>query len=169
MPHFVLLTSQISLTQSINQQKSIKNDQAFIAWFTSTREKTWLWLKGDPSLCPPFYHFWYSVACRLQTITLHHIPYHSQTHPNLYIFNRITCGDQALNVQVYKGLLASSQLMTIATGFTGSLLFVFLITAGCFAVSGYFKILTSCYAVGNLEKTVFGNNFQTKLGEVCNT
>ena len=27
MPHFVLLTSQISLTQSINQQKSIKNDQ----------------------------------------------------------------------------------------------------------------------------------------------
>merc|ERR1712012_1123034 len=40
-------------------------------------------------------------------------------------------------------------LMTIATGFTGSLLFVFLITA-----------------VGNLEKTVFGNNFQTKLGEV---
>jgi len=50
---------------------------------------------------------------------------------------------------VYKGILASSQLMTIATGFTGSLLFVFLITA-----------------VGNLEKTVFGNNFQTKLGEV---
>ena len=27
MPHFVALTSQISLTQSINQQKSIKNDQ----------------------------------------------------------------------------------------------------------------------------------------------
>merc|ERR1712172_268566 len=52
-------------------------------------------------------------------------------------------------MQVYKGILASSQLMTIATGFTGSLLFVFLITA-----------------VGNLEKTVFGNNFQTKLGEV---
>merc|ERR1711910_9748 len=55
-------------------------------------------------------------------------------------------------MQVYKGILASSQLMTIATGFTGSLLFVFLITA-----------------VGNLEKTVFGNNFQTKLGEVSAT
>ena len=39
--------------------------------------------------------------------------------------------------------------MTILAGFTGSLLFVFLLTA-----------------VGNLEKSVFGFNFQTKLGEV---
>merc|ERR1719251_584005 len=52
-------------------------------------------------------------------------------------------------MQVYKTILASSQLMTILAGFTGSLLFVFLLTA-----------------VGNLEKSVFGFNFQTKLGEV---
>merc|ERR1712034_302865 len=52
-------------------------------------------------------------------------------------------------MQVYKTALASSQLMTILAGFTGSLLFVFLLTA-----------------VGNLEKSVFGFNFQTKLGEV---
>ena len=51
--------------------------------------------------------------------------------------------------KVYKTALASSQLMTILAGFTGSLLFVFLLTA-----------------VGNLEKSVFGFNFQTKLGEV---
>merc|ERR1739840_34517 len=52
-------------------------------------------------------------------------------------------------MQVYKTFLASSQLMTILAGFSGSLLFVFLLTA-----------------VGNLEKSVFGFNFQTKLGEV---
>merc|ERR1712025_1054673 len=52
-------------------------------------------------------------------------------------------------MQVGKVFLASSQFMTIAAGFLGSLLFVFLLTA-----------------VGNLEKSVFGLNFQTKLGEV---
>merc|ERR1712128_2630 len=52
-------------------------------------------------------------------------------------------------MQVYKTALASSQLMTILAGFTGSLLFVFLLTA-----------------VSNLEKSVFGFNFQTKLAEV---
>ena len=67
--------------------------------------------------------------------------------------------------QVYKGFLASSQLMTIATGFTGSLLFVFLITAGAI-FSLMSPTLISTQPVGNLEKTVFGNNFQTKLGEV---
>merc|ERR1712112_819248 len=52
-------------------------------------------------------------------------------------------------MQVGKVFLASSQLMTIAAGFLGSLLYIFLLTA-----------------VGNLEKSVFGLNFQTKLGEV---
>ena len=52
-------------------------------------------------------------------------------------------------MQVYKNVLASTQLLTIAAGFTGSLLYVFLLTA-----------------VANLEKSVFGWNFQTKLGEV---
>merc|ERR1711913_160578 len=44
-------------------------------------------------------------------------------------------------------LLASTQMLTIFAGFTGSLLF----------------LLT---AVANLEKAMFGINFQTKLGEV---
>ena len=52
-------------------------------------------------------------------------------------------------MQVYKSALASSQMMTILAGFTGSLLFVFLLTA-----------------VANLEKSIFGFNFQAKLGEV---
>ena len=52
-------------------------------------------------------------------------------------------------MQVYKAALASSQMMTILAGFTGSLLFVFLLTA-----------------LANLEKSIFGFNFQTKLGEV---
>ena len=52
-------------------------------------------------------------------------------------------------MQVYKNCLASTQLMTIVTGGMGSLLYVFLLTA-----------------VANLEKSIFGFNFQTKLGEV---
>merc|ERR1712176_499675 len=52
-------------------------------------------------------------------------------------------------MQVYKSALASTQLMTILAGFSGSLLYVFLLTA-----------------VANLEKSIFGFNFQTKLGEV---
>ena len=52
-------------------------------------------------------------------------------------------------MQVYKAALASSQMMTILAGFTGSLLFVFLLTA-----------------LANLEKSIFGFNFQAKLGEV---
>ena len=52
-------------------------------------------------------------------------------------------------MQVYKAALASSQSMTILAGFTGSLLFVFLLTA-----------------LANLEKSIFGFNFQAKLGEV---
>ena len=52
-------------------------------------------------------------------------------------------------MQVYKSALASTQAMTILAGFSGSLLYVFLLTA-----------------VANLEKSIFGFNFQTKLGEV---
>jgi len=52
-------------------------------------------------------------------------------------------------MQVYKSLLASSQVLTIVGGFAGSVLFVFLLTA-----------------VGNLEKSVFGPSFQTQLKEV---
>jgi hypothetical protein len=51
-----------------------------------------------------------------------------------------------------KNLLTSSPVMTILGGFCGSLLFVLLLTA-----------------VANLEKTVFGNHFQTKLGETSRT
>ena len=75
------------------------------------------------------------------------------------------CSGNIFVAQVYKGFLASSQLMTIATGFTGSLLFVFLITAGAI-FSLMSPTSTSIQPVGNLEKTVFGNNFQTKFGEV---
>ena len=52
-------------------------------------------------------------------------------------------------MQVYKVALASTQLLTIVTGFLGAILYVLLLTA-----------------VANLEKTVFGFNFQSKLGEV---
>ena len=76
-----------------------------------------------------------------------------------------SCSGNIFVAQVYKGFLASSQLMTIATGFTGSLLFVFLITAGAI-LSLMWPTSTYTQPVGNLEKTVFGNNFQTKLGEV---
>merc|ERR1739844_786196 len=52
-------------------------------------------------------------------------------------------------MQVYKVALASTQLLTIVTGFLGAILYVLLLTA-----------------VANLEKAVFGFNFQAKLGEV---
>jgi len=52
-------------------------------------------------------------------------------------------------MQVCKVTLASTQLMTILGGFTGSIFFLFMLTA-----------------VGNLEKAVFGAQFQTKLVEV---
>ena len=52
-------------------------------------------------------------------------------------------------MQMFKTVLASTQMMTILAGFTGSILYVFLLTA-----------------VANLEKSIFGFNFQTKLGEV---
>jgi len=52
-------------------------------------------------------------------------------------------------MQVYKSVFAASQLMTILGGFTGSIFFVFVLTA-----------------VGNLEKVVFGSSFQTQLKEV---
>ena len=51
-------------------------------------------------------------------------------------------------MQMAKAILSSSPLFTIVGGFLGSILFVFLLTA-----------------VSNLEKTVFGDNFQTKLGK----
>ena len=51
-------------------------------------------------------------------------------------------------MQMGKALLTSTPAFTIIGGFVGSILFVFLLTA-----------------VANLEKTVFGNNFQAKLGE----
>ncbi len=51
-------------------------------------------------------------------------------------------------MQMGKALLTSTPTFTIVGGFIGSILFVFLLTA-----------------ISNLEKTLFGNNFQTKLGE----
>eukprot|EP00088_Acartia_fossae_P040668 TRINITY_DN42390_c0_g1_i1.p1 TRINITY_DN42390_c0_g1~~TRINITY_DN42390_c0_g1_i1.p1 ORF type:complete len:131 (-),score=22.03 TRINITY_DN42390_c0_g1_i1:117-509(-) len=53
------------------------------------------------------------------------------------------------SMQVFKTFLASSQMYTILGGFVGSVLFLFLLTA-----------------IGNLEKVVFGANFQTQLKEV---
>ncbi len=52
-------------------------------------------------------------------------------------------------MQVLKPTLASSKPMTLAGGFLGSLLFVFLLTA-----------------VGNLERCLFGKGFATKVFEV---
>jgi uncharacterized membrane protein YdcZ (DUF606 family) len=54
-------------------------------------------------------------------------------------------------MQMARPILTSSPLFTIIGGFLGSVLFVFLLTA-----------------VANLEKTVFGNNFQTKLRKLKN-
>ena len=51
-------------------------------------------------------------------------------------------------MQMGKATLTSTPAFTIIGGFAGSVLFVFLLTA-----------------VANLEKTLFGNNFQTKLGK----
>jgi hypothetical protein len=53
------------------------------------------------------------------------------------------------SMQVFKTYLASSQVLTILGGFVGSILFLFLLTA-----------------VGNLEKLMFGDNFQAQLKEV---
>jgi predicted neutral ceramidase superfamily lipid hydrolase len=50
-------------------------------------------------------------------------------------------------MQMARPILSSSPPFTILGGFLGSVLFTFLLTA-----------------VANLEKTVFGQNFQTKLG-----
>ncbi|XP_013379489.1 keratinocyte-associated protein 2 [Lingula anatina] len=49
-------------------------------------------------------------------------------------------------MQLYKSQLASKEWMTILGGFIGSCLFIFLLTA-----------------VSNLESTLFGSGFQTKL------
>ena len=51
-------------------------------------------------------------------------------------------------MQMARHILSSSPPLTILGGFLGSVLFTFLLTA-----------------VANLEKTVFGQNFQTKLGK----
>ena len=51
-------------------------------------------------------------------------------------------------MQMAKPLLIASQPATIVGGFLGSILFVFLLTG-----------------LGNLEKMVFGSNFQTKFPE----
>lgn len=50
---------------------------------------------------------------------------------------------------VFKGLLASTPALTIATGFINSLLFVCLLTG-----------------LSNLEMSLFGSSFQSRLGEV---
>lgn len=52
----------------------------------------------------------------------------------------------AASMQLYKNNLAASEAMTLAGGFLGSLIFVFTLTA-----------------IGNLEKMMFGNGFQTKI------
>ncbi|XP_074095337.1 protein KRTCAP2 homolog [Cotesia typhae] len=49
-------------------------------------------------------------------------------------------------MQMYKSWLTSSQLHTIFGGYLGSMLFIFILTA-----------------VGNLESSIFGKNFQLKL------
>ncbi|XP_008554474.1 protein KRTCAP2 homolog [Microplitis demolitor] len=49
-------------------------------------------------------------------------------------------------MQMYKSWLTSSQLHTILGGYLGSMLFLFILTA-----------------VGNLESSIFGKNFQLKL------
>lgn len=49
-------------------------------------------------------------------------------------------------MQVYRAHLVASQLMTIVGGYLGSLLFILILTA-----------------VGNLETSLFGKTFQTKL------
>ena len=53
------------------------------------------------------------------------------------------------SMQIFKSALESSPAATIAAGFLGSLVFVFLLTA-----------------VGNFERTILGKGFQTKGGEV---
>jgi hypothetical protein len=50
------------------------------------------------------------------------------------------------SMQLFKNQLASSELMTIAGGFLGSILFILIVTA-----------------IGNLEKLMFGAGFQMKL------
>jgi len=52
-------------------------------------------------------------------------------------------------MQLYRNLLASSQLLTIAGGFIGSIFYVFLLTA-----------------LGNLEKTLLGASYQTGISEI---
>ncbi|RMX45353.1 hypothetical protein pdam_00000799 [Pocillopora damicornis] len=59
-------------------------------------------------------------------------------------------------MQMFKANLASSEWMTILGGFIGSQFFVFLLTVSS-------TIYERSYAVGNLETTMFGRNFQTKL------
>ncbi|XP_013794625.1 protein KRTCAP2 homolog [Limulus polyphemus] len=49
-------------------------------------------------------------------------------------------------MQVYKTQLSASQWMTVFGGYLGSLLFILILTA-----------------IGNLETSLFGKNFQTKL------
>ncbi|XP_054155629.1 protein KRTCAP2 homolog [Oppia nitens] len=53
------------------------------------------------------------------------------------------------SMQMYRQFLSSSQPMTILTGFLGSLLFLLILTA-----------------ISNLEMTLFGKHFQSKLTEV---
>ncbi|XP_041975261.1 keratinocyte-associated protein 2 [Aricia agestis] len=52
-------------------------------------------------------------------------------------------------MQMYKPILVSSPATIILGGYLGSLLFMFIVTA-----------------VGNLEATLFGKNFQLKLPEI---
>jgi hypothetical protein len=50
------------------------------------------------------------------------------------------------SMQLYKNQIAANEMLTIAGGFLGSILFVFLVTF-----------------IGNLEKLLFGGSFQMKL------
>jgi protein KRTCAP2 homolog len=51
-------------------------------------------------------------------------------------------------MQIYKTHLASTQLMTILGGYLGSLVFIFILTA-----------------ISNLEMSLFGKHFQSKIFE----
>ncbi|KAJ4434873.1 hypothetical protein ANN_23444 [Periplaneta americana] len=71
-------------------------------------------------------------------------------------------------MQMYRQWLASSQLHTILGGYLGSVLFILVLTVSLKFLSNRYASplvhsLTNIQAVGNLESTLFGKGFQTKL------